>query len=94
MEIKSKLTVTGGRVGGDNGEKRGKGCQGTCIKDIWTKPKGSRIMGGRWVLLSWGGNSGGKVEITVLENQQNKRKKDFIYLFLEKREGREKARGR
>ena len=45
IEIKNKLTVT--RAGG-NGEKRGKGCQGTCTKDTWTKPKGGRIEGGRW----------------------------------------------
>ena len=41
MEIKNKLTVTRGlEAAGDNGEKEGKGHQGTCIKDIWTKPKG------------------------------------------------------
>ena len=28
--------------------KRGKGHQGTCIKDTWTKSKGDRIEGGRW----------------------------------------------
>ena len=33
---------------GDNGGKKGKGHQGTCIKDPWTKPKGSRTEGGIW----------------------------------------------
>ena len=43
MEIKNKLTVT--KVGGDNEGKKGKGFQGTCIKDLWTKPKGDRDQG-------------------------------------------------
>ena len=34
-------------MGEDNGGKRGKGHQGTCIKDTWTKPKGGRIEGGK-----------------------------------------------
>ena len=33
--------------GGDNGVKREQGCQGTWIKDTWTKPKGGRMEGGR-----------------------------------------------
>ena len=33
IEIKKKLTVTRGKRGGDNGGKKGNGCQGTCIKD-------------------------------------------------------------
>ena len=37
MEIKNKLTVTRSEVGGDNRGKRGKGSQGTCMKDTWTK---------------------------------------------------------
>ena len=56
MEIKNKLTVIRGEVGGDNGGKRGKGCQGTCIKDTWTKLNGvgSRV-GGRdgWDWGEW-----------------------------------------
>ena len=44
------------------------GCQGTCIKDTWTKPKGVRIKGGRWRWLAWGGGEG-KIETTVLEQQ-------------------------
>ena len=51
MEIKNKLTVTRGEVGGDNGGKREKDYQGTCIKDTWTKPKGVglRVGGGeKW----------------------------------------------
>ena len=45
MKIKNKLTVT--RGDGDNWGKKGKGCQGTSIKDLWTKPKVGRIEGGR-----------------------------------------------
>ena len=33
IEIKNKRTVTRGGVEGDNGGKKGKGHQGTCIKD-------------------------------------------------------------
>ena len=55
MEIKSKLTVTRGE-GEDKGGKKGKGRQGTCIKDPWTKPKGGRIEGGRWG--EWWGENG------------------------------------
>ena len=41
---------------GDNGKKRGKGCQGTCVKEPWTKPKGGRIDDGRWGWLGWDEN--------------------------------------
>ena len=49
--------------------KKWKGHQGTCIKDKWTKPKGVSIKGGRWGCMEWGGNDGGKMETTVLEQQ-------------------------
>ena len=48
-----------------------KGCQGTCIKDTWTKPKGDglRVGGGD----GWGrGSRGGKMETTVLDQQYKK----------------------
>ena len=46
MEIKNNLTVT--RVEGvGNRGKKGKDCQGTCIKDPWRKT--------RWVLNVGGG---------------------------------------
>ena len=45
MEIKNKLTATRGEGEGDNGRKKGKGCQRTCIKDTWTKPKKVSIKG-------------------------------------------------
>ena len=48
MEIKNKLTVTRGVWGGDNGGKKGKGRQRTCIKVPWTKLKGGRIEGRGW----------------------------------------------
>ena len=41
------MTVTSGEVGGVSGGK-GEGFSGTTIKDIWTKPKGGRIKGGKW----------------------------------------------
>ena len=41
--MKNKLTVTRGEGRADNGGKGGKGCQGTCIKDTWTKPKGWEV---------------------------------------------------
>ena len=54
--------------GGDNGVKREQGCQGTWIKDTWTKPKAGRIKGERWEWLGWG-RSEGRMEATVLEQQ-------------------------
>ena len=52
IEIKNKLTITKGEVGGNFGGIRQKRCQGTCIKDPWTKPMGlgSRVEGGE----GWG----------------------------------------
>ena len=47
--------------------KKGKGCQGTCIKDTWTKLKGVRIEGGR-VGMGGNGQEGvvvGEMETTV-----------------------------
>ena len=41
-------------MGGDNRGKKGKGCQGTCIKDPWTKSKGGRIEDGRWAWVGLG----------------------------------------
>ena len=42
------LKIIEGREEEDNGGKKGKGHQGTCIKDSWTKPKWGRSEGGRW----------------------------------------------
>ena len=53
-------------MGGDFEGISGKGCQGTCIKDSWTKPKGVglRVGGGDgWV---WGSGKE-KMETTVIE---------------------------
>ena len=47
--------------------KGGKGCQGTCIKDTCTKPKGGRIEGGRRGYVGWGGSDRGKMETTIFE---------------------------
>ena len=57
----------------DNREKKGKRHQGTCIKDPWTKPKRDRFEGERGVSEA-GGSGSGKMEKTVLEQQQKKRK--------------------
>ena len=42
MEIKNKLTITRRKEGGDNGGKKGKGCQEIYVKDPWTKTTGKR----------------------------------------------------
>ena len=46
--MKNNLAVTRGVTGVDNRRGKGNGHQETCVKDIWTKPKGvgSRV-GGR-----------------------------------------------
>ena len=46
MEIKSKLTVTRGE--GGNGAKKGKGHQGTAVKDPQRQQGQGRIGCGRW----------------------------------------------
>ena len=47
MEINNKLKETRGKGEGNNGGKKGKGCQGTCRKNPWTKPKVGTIEGDR-----------------------------------------------
>ena len=64
---------------GDNRGKKEKGCQGTCVNDPWTKPKGGRTEGGRrgWV----GGaeeSGGGKMKATVFK-QHLKNDKKFVF---------------
>ena len=62
------MRITRGELDGNNGRKREKGCQGTCVKDTWKRQRGvaSRVGGGD----GWrGGNGGGKMETTVLEQQ-------------------------
>ena len=54
MEIRNTLTVTRGKGEGDNRGKKGKGHQGTCIKDPGTKTMGERIECGRQGLVGWG----------------------------------------
>ena len=57
------------------GERRGKGCEGTCIKDSWTKPNGRRLEGGRWVLVGWERVEGGKWgQLYMNNNKKNKLK--------------------
>ena len=60
IEIKNKLTITKGEVGGNFGGIRQKRCQGTCIKDTWTKPRWGRIKGGKLGWLGLGSMVGGK----------------------------------
>ena len=77
--MKDKLTVTRGEVGGDIGGLRGKGHQGTCIKDTWTKPKGSRVGGGD----SWSrGVVGVKWRQLYLNNNKKRLKISKIYANL------------
>ena len=45
----------------------GKGHQGTYIKDTWTKPKGSRTVGGKEGWVGQGGVVGAKMETTAFE---------------------------
>ena len=60
--------------------KTGKGCQGICIKDTWTKPKGGRIQGGRWEWVGWGRVVEGKWRQLCLNN--NKIFKNFFLFFF------------
>ena len=55
----------------DRGKKR-KGRQGTCIKDIWTKPNSGRSEGRNGGMGGAGESGGRKVETTVLEQQLKK----------------------
>ena len=52
----------------DTGEKQGKGHQGTCMKDTWTKPKG-QVQGWEMEMGGAGKRGGVKMETTVLEQQ-------------------------
>ena len=64
-----ELTLTRGK--GEGGKKR-KVSQGTCIQDLWTKPKQGRSEGGV-------GESGGReMETTVLKRQLKKKKKSSV----------------
>ena len=47
--------------------KKGKGHQGTCIKDTWTKSKEDRIEGGRWAWLGWVGVVEKKEQYEVMD---------------------------
>ena len=58
-EIKNKQIVTRG-VGGGDYRKEGKGHQGTCMKDPWTKSKGDKIEGWRWAWVGERRLVGGK----------------------------------
>ena len=62
-------------MGGDNEGKREKGCQGTCIKDTWTKVKAGRMEGRRWGWQVWVWSGRGKMETTALGQQFKKRLK-------------------
>ena len=68
-EIKNKLTVTKGEVGGDHGRKRGKEFSRTSIKDMWTKPKGVRLrVGGGWLGgWEWWGENGDNWNWTTIK---------------------------
>ena len=55
MEIKNKLTVTRGEGRAITGGTKGKGHQGTCMKEPWTKPKEIESRVGGWEGWRWGG---------------------------------------
>ena len=55
---------------GDYEGKKGKGHQGTCIKDPWTKPKGRRIEGRRWGWVGQGVVVEGKWRQLYLNNNK------------------------
>ena len=50
--------------------RKGNSCQGTCIKDTWTKPKGGRIEGGA------GGVMGRKWRQWYLNNNKKYKRKN------------------
>ena len=79
MERKNKLTVTTGegRGEGNNGAKKGKGLQGTCTKDPWTKT----MRGGRVECGMWGWIGPGRVMGINGDNSNCTIKKE-IYPFL------------
>ena len=60
-------------MGGSNGGKKGKGCQGTCIKDPWTKPKWGRTKGWRWGWVGQGRVGVGKWRQLCLNSNKKKR---------------------
>ena len=68
-------TVIRGEVGRGNGGKRGKNCQGTCIKNPWTKPKGVRIEGGRW---GWVGRKWRHLYLNNSKKNSQRKKKEII----------------
>ena len=76
IDKKNKLTVTRG----DNGGRKVKGHQGTCIKDPRTKPKGGGIDGRRWEWVGPGTVVGGKWKQLYL-NTMKKEKKTLVIYF-------------
>ena len=63
---------------GGNGGKKGKGHQGTCIKDPWTKPKRGWIEGGRWRWMGWGkvvGGNGNNCTWTTIKKKKKENTK-------------------
>ena len=58
------------------GEK-GKGHQGTWVKDPWTKPKVGGIEGGRWGWVGQGRVVAGKWRQLYLNSNKKKKKKEI-----------------
>ena len=57
------------RYEGNNGGKKGKGHQKTCIKYPWTKPTEGRIEGGRgWGGRKWWWENGDHCIQTLIKN--------------------------
>ena len=65
------------------GEKE-RGHQGTCIKDIWIRPKGGRIEGGRWGSVQRVGGVGGAKwrHLYLNDNKKEKDKRKALCLYL------------
>ena len=76
--MKNRVTITREEGEGHNEGKKGKGHQGTCIKDPWTEPMVGRIEGGRW---RWEGQwrmVAGKWRQLYLNNNKIIKKKENI----------------
>ena len=68
-EIKNRLTVTRGEVGGDKGGTEGRGFR-NMYKGHMDNTKGGRIEGERWGWLGWGEVMWGKWRQLCLNNKK------------------------
>lgn len=66
---------------GDYGERKGKGCQVTCLKDTWPKPKQGTIQGGKWGWVEREGVVRGKWRQQYLRNNENTKKFALLHIL-------------